>query len=251
MKKFLSFLVLLIVSLPAQAMDHRSQFGVGGALGGTIPAPWASNAFRNSVSAGAPAVSAYARYIPGTPEVGLELSYNHFSLGKQNIRSNTAVFSFISRQNPWGNFHPFYGFGVGYSRSDNWFTSLTWEAPVYKLIVGIEFEINDHMDFGFHLDHYSIFKNKATEQNLHVITPMVNLTWYLGKPAPLPPAPAPAPAPTVAPAPPAAAPAVAEPEAPVISPEKAFEKLKPSTKGATKPKAPAKPKKKKKKGRSL
>ncbi|MGZ3651228.1 MAG: hypothetical protein ACXWSC_08630 [Bdellovibrionota bacterium] len=200
MKKLVVFAVLMVgFHTNAHAMDHRSQVGVGGALGGTFAAPWASDTFRNAVSASVPAASAWIRYIPGTPEVGTELSYNYFGLGTMSLHTHTLIVSFISRQTPWGNFHPFYAFGFGYAKSYNKFATGdagTWDDPVFKLTAGIEFEMNDRTDIGFQLNHYSIFKDSANQQNIHVLTPVLTVNYYFGTPAPLPPANAPAPTPT-------------------------------------------------------
>lgn len=220
MVKFLVIVSILFSSVQAFAMDHRSQYGVGGSLGGTFAAPWASDRFRDSVGPKFPAGGIWVRYIPGTPEIGLELSYDYFSLAKAGIRSHALIFSFISRQNPWGSFHPFYAFGMGYSKSFNWFTTGNWDAPIFKITAGIDFEMNDRTDIGFHIDHFSIFKNKATEQNLHALSPKIVVNYYFGTPAPLPPAdpvPAPVPVPTPAPAAPAVAPST---EAPAPAPAK-------------------------------
>jgi hypothetical protein len=187
--KTIAALLLILFTPRAQAMDHRSQFGFGGALGGAFAAPWANETFRNAVSPAVPAMSAWFRYVPGTPEVGWEISYNYFGLGTMNLKVNTAVVSFFSRQNPWGSFHPFYAVGFGYAHSTNRFATGdagTWDDPVFKLTAGIDFELNPRTDLGFQLNHYSIFKDTASQQNIHALTPVLTLTYYLGKPEKFP-----------------------------------------------------------------
>jgi|GEM_PF-5456785 len=221
MNKILVSLVLLLVSVPAQAMDHRSQWGVGASLGGAFAAPWSQNEFETRVGSG-PSGSVWARYVPGTPEVGFEISYNYFQLSKMEMKTNAIIGSFFSRQNPWGSFHPFYAFGVGWQSTKNFYTTGDWETPIFKITAGIEFEINERSDVGFYFNHYTIFKNKAmdaaaaaagtAEANAHVLVPSVTYTYYFGTPAPMPvvAAPVPTPAPMAAPAPvvaPAAKPA--------------------------------------------
>jgi len=245
MKKVLILMALLLGSTQAEAMDHRSQFGFGSSLGGTIPAPWASPAFKSAVGTHLPAAGIWARYIPGTPEVGLELGYNYFDLAQQNIHTHAVILSFISRQNPWGSFHPFYGFGMGYSTSDNWYATGVWEAPIFKFIAGVDFELNNRTDIGFQIDHYSIFKNQPTEPNLHVITPVVTFNYYFGTPAPLPAPPAPA-APTAAPVTSPRMNPVAPTAKPVTSATSPRAKPKTVNKSATKKKKPTATKKKKK-----
>ncbi|MFX7870405.1 hypothetical protein ABTK02_20280, partial [Acinetobacter baumannii] len=88
---------------------------------------------------------------------------------------HAGVVSFISRQNPWGNFHPFYAIGVGFAHSLNKFAvgdAGVWDDPIFKLTAGIDFELNARTDIGFQLNHYSIFKDAANQQNIHVITPV-------------------------------------------------------------------------------
>lgn len=208
MTKILVSLVLLLASVPAQAMDHRGQLGVGASLGGALANPWSQKEFEDRVGAG-PAGSLWARYVPGTPEVGVELSYNYFQLSKMEMKTNAFIVSFFSRQNPWGSFHPFYAFGVGWQKTKNFFATGDWETPIYKLTAGIEFEINERSDVGVYLNNYTIFKNAPTEANAHVLAPSVTYTYYFGTPAPLPPvaSPTPSPTPAVVPAP-AAAPSV-------------------------------------------
>jgi len=232
MIKILLCFALLLASVQAEAMDHRSQWGVGAALGGALAAPWSQREFENVVGSG-PAGSAWARYVPGTPEVGVEISYNYFQLSKMEMKTHAIVMSFFSRQNPWGNFHPFYAFGVGYQSTKNFFTTGDWETPIFKLTAGIEFEMNDRLDIGFYFNHYTIFKNKLAEVNAHVLTPVATVTYYFGTPAPLPPAVSPTPAPVPA------APAVSKPTGPSAD----FENLKPQVSPA-KPKAAKKPSKK-------
>jgi hypothetical protein len=213
----LPFLFLVAFTLPnqAKAMDHRSQWGVGGALGGAFPAPWAQREFEDRVGAG-PATSAWLRYITGTPEIGVEFSHNYFQLSEMKLQTHAFVMSFISRQNPWGWFHPFYGFGVGYQFSTNWYPSPTkrtddWEHPVFKLTAGIEFELSERLDVGFYFNHFTIFKNEPSEATAHVITPVATINYYFGTPAPIPPAAAPAPVPVPTASPAAPAPTVAKP----------------------------------------
>jgi hypothetical protein len=242
------FFVLLLASLPAQAMDHRGQIGVGASLGLGFAAPWAQNEFEKRVGAG-PAGAFWARYVPGTPEVGFEVSYNYFQLSKMDLKTHSVIGTFFSRQNPWGNFHPFYGFGVGWQTSKNFYTTGNWETPIFRLVAGIEFEMNERTDIGFYLNHYTIFKNKAMtaataaagtdEANAHVLAPSLTFTYYFGTPDPLPvaPSPIPTPAPT-----PVAAPAPAVKPAP-----SAFDGLKADSNAtAAKPKAQAKKPAKKK-----
>lgn len=191
-------------------MDHRGQWGIGAALGGALAAPWAQRPFSNSVGAG-PSGSAWARYVPGTPEIGVEISYNYFQLSKMQMKTHAAIMSFFSRQNPWGSFHPFYAFGVGYQSTTGFYTTGDWETPIIKFTAGIEFELSERTDFGIYLNHYTIFKNKTAEADAHVLAPALSLTYYFGEPEPLPPAASPAVTP--APAPSATAAPVAKPKA--------------------------------------
>jgi hypothetical protein len=258
MKKSGFFAVLLSLSLAsvnAWSMDHRSQFGVGGALGANIPAPWGSTDFKNATSTKVPAASAWARYIFGTPEVSLELSYNYIALGTMNFSGNAGILSFVSRQNPWGSFHPFYGFGVGYVATTNKFPTTaatasaapadngTWSDPIFKITAGIEFEMNDRMDVGLRIDHYTIFRDTNDQRAIHDLAPAVSINYYFGTPAPLPAAEGtkPAPAPTPAATAPAPAPAKTV-EAPAPAPEKSASK---NAVAKTAKKKPAKKKKKK------
>ncbi len=211
--RMLMSLVLLLVSVQANAMDHRGQWGVGAALGGALAAPWSQSNFENRVGAG-PSGSAWARYVPGTPEVGFEVSYNYFQLSKMELKTHAVILTFFSRQNPWGSFHPFYAFGVGWQKSSNFYTTGDWETPIFNLTAGIEFELNERSDIGFYFNHYTIFKNKAMdavavaagtdEANAHVLAPSITYTYYFGTPEPLPPAASPVPVPVPAAAPPAA-----------------------------------------------
>ncbi len=237
MLKVLVLISCLLSSVSSFAMDHREQFGVGGGMGGTFPAPWASPRFLDKSGPKFPAGGLWVRYIPGTPEIGLEISYHYFALSKQNIQSYSTIFSFISRQNPWGSFHPFYAFGVGYGRAYNWYTTGNWDAPVIKITAGIEFEMSDRLDVGLHIDHFSIFKNLPTEPNLHVLSPKLVLNYYFGSPAPMPQE-KPVPSPVAAPAPAAAAPAPTTstaPEATVQGKQKPKSKPQPSKKPRKKP----------------
>lgn len=218
MIKFLVSVICVLSAVQAQAMDHRQQIGVGGTLGGGFAAPWAQKEFETRVGAG-PAGSVFARYVPGTPEVGVELSYNYFQLSKMELKTNAFIMSFFSRQNPWGSFHPYYALGVGYQFSKNFYRTGDWESPIFKLQAGVEFELNERTDIGFVFNHYTIFQNKKAtgtiddEVPAHVLAPSVTLTYYFGTPAPMPvtPSPAPVPTPAAAPAPaPAPAPAVVE-----------------------------------------
>lgn len=224
MKKILFVVVSLFATVQAQAMDHRSQWGVGGSAGFAMPAPWAHSLFRENTGAYAPAVDAHIRYVPGTPEVGFEFAYNYFGLSRQDIRTHAFMVNFVSRQNPWGSFHPLYGVGVGFSHSTNWFlhgfttvpkadlkqNDSVQDKPMFKLIAGIEFEMSEQTDIGLRVEHNTIFKAKADERDFHALVPMLTFTHYFGSPAPMPApaapaaptaAPAPAPAPVVAPAP--------------------------------------------------
>lgn len=211
--------LLLLASTPGNAMDHREQWGVGGSLGGAFAAPWAQHEFEYRVGAG-PTGSAWVRYVPGTPEIGFELSYNYFQLSKMDLKTHAAVVSFFSRQNPWGSFHPFYSFGVGYQSSQNFYRTGDWETPIFKIQAGIEFEMNERLDLGFYFNHYTIFQNKKPtgtiddEVPAHVLAPSVSITYYFGSPAPMPTAPAPTPVASPVPPPPApAAPALQAPPA--------------------------------------
>lgn len=253
MGKISFFVVLAAISAcgwvtNAFAMDHRSQYGVGGALGGNFVAPWSHEDLRNKVSAQFPAASVWGRYIVGTPEIGLELSYNYIALGTMDFSAHTGVLSFISRQNPWGNFHPFYGLGVGYARTSNKFATGdlgVWDDPIFKLTAGIEFERNERFDIGLRIDHYTIFRDLNTQHTMNIITPMVTLNYYFGHPAPMPTAATPPPPTPEAPKPSVTAPAtpaVKEAPHPVARPAKPH-----VTKPAPKAKAKTQPPKGKKK----
>ncbi len=201
-------ITLFCFSLNAHAMDHRSQYGVGGALGANFAAPWASQDFRNQVGPFFPAFSAWARYIPGTPEIGLELSYNYIGLSQMDFSAHTAILSFISRQDPWGSFHPLFGLGFGYAHTINKFASGNagiWDDPVVKITIGIEFEMRENIDIGLRVDHYSIFRDTNTQRDMQMLAPMFSFNYYFGTAAPMPAAnTTPAPTPVVAPATPAA-----------------------------------------------
>ena len=113
-----------------------------------------------------------------------------------DFSAHTAILSFISRQNPWGNFHPLYGFGVGYANTTNKFAggkAGEWEDPIMKLTAGIEFEMNNRLDLGLRVDHYSIFRDTNSQRSMHILSPSLSINYYFGTPAPLPTAAPPAP----------------------------------------------------------
>jgi hypothetical protein len=232
--------VAVVFSPKANAMDHRSQYGVGGALGMNLVSPFGAKPFRDQVSSQFPAASVWGRYIPGTPEIGLELSYNYIALGTMNFSANTVILQFISRQNPWGNFHPFYGAGFGYARTSNKFATGDagkFDDPITKLTAGIEFEMSDRLDLGLRIDHYSIFRDLNTQYTIHILAPMATVNYYFGTPALPPPPPKPEAAPVAAPSAPTITPTPAAPEVKETAPA--------VTHKATTPKKKTKKKKKK------
>lgn len=251
MLRFGILVVAVLMATSAQAMDHRSQYGVGGGLGANFAAPWGDPVFRAAVGPKVPAGSAWARWIAGTPEVGVEVSYNYIALSKMNFSANTAIVSFVSRQNPWGSFHPLYGVGFGYARTSNKFATGdagVWDDPIVKLTAGIEFELDEHTDVGLRIDHYSIFRDLNTQYAMHMLAPLLTINHYFGTPAPMPvekpEAAAPAAAPALTPAPAVAPPTPAVKEAPAAT-QRAQKPSKKSSQAAKKTKK--KPAKKKKK----
>lgn len=245
--RFIAVLMLVVASTSAQAMDHRSQFGVGAGLGANFAAPWASQDFRSVVGPKLPAGGAWIRYIPGTPEVGLELGYNYIGLSKMDFHAHLAVLEFISRQNPWGSFHPFYGVGFGWAHTANKYATGDagqFDDVVAKLTAGIEFEMNDRTDVGLRIDHYSLFRDNNNQRNMHMLAPQVTLNYYFGTPAPLPPPEKPTPA---ASTPPPTTPAVTPPSQPAKAPETSAAKPGKKSQAAKAKKKKKKPARKKKK----
>lgn len=214
--KTLVLLCLIAFPFSALAADHRQQFGVGAGLGVSLAAPYATSEFRDAVTTKLPKGGLWARWVPGSPEIGLELAYDYLALGKRDLTTHAVTLSFISRMKPDWIVHPFVSLGFGWSKSSNYFRSGDLTSAIAKVRLGADYDLNERTDLSFYLDNFSIFKNQANEPNAHILAPQIALTYYFGESASVvADAPASAAPATIPPTPPAVAttpsPAVAQP----------------------------------------
>jgi hypothetical protein len=237
--KILVLLAAIVLAPLAKAEDHRSQWFAGGELGGNFASPLARPSFSDTVSARFPHLGAWLGYNYGSPEVSWELGYHYLTLGSQSIHTNSLILTWISRMLPESVIHPEIGFGVGWSRSDNYYVTGVWDTPIFHIRLGVDYELAPNTDLSFHLEHFTVFRNFPNEPNMHVLSPVIALTRYFGTSLQLPKSEPQKPAVAESPAP---APA---PAAPAVSAEK--EKASPSSASAT----DEKPKKKKKKRKKV
>lgn len=165
----------------AEARDRTGQFSVGGNLGLATEAPWAHSPFSRAVGPG-PKLSFLGRYHHDNPSSGFELSLDYFKMSQRNFASRSASISYFWRFLFDRPIHPIFSIGVGYSRVNAFFSGGDAAMPFFRTRVGVEWEYNEKLDFTFHLDHFSIFRDLPVDPNAHVLAPSVGVIYYFGEP---------------------------------------------------------------------
>jgi outer membrane protein OmpA-like peptidoglycan-associated protein len=74
--------------------------------------------------------------------------------------------------------------GYGIAKTEGFFAGADREMGYFKLRMGVDIEITPRIDLGLYLDHISIFRDLAREENLHFLTPTIGITLYFGDPNP-------------------------------------------------------------------
>lgn len=180
------FLLACLVAANAQAGDRNGQASLGAGLGTVLVAPWASNRMEDAASLG-PKFGAWVRFHHDSPNSGFEISYDHLNFSDSNLTGNLFGAGFFWRYLENERFHPLWTFGLGAAKLNSFFGTDKTSAFI-KLRAGVDVEMKPQLDVGFYLDHYSVFKDGDTEENLHALAPTVTLIYYFDKPNP--PAPA-------------------------------------------------------------
>ena len=183
--KRLVLLLSFLFAFYASAGDRSGQLGIGGALGGIFAAPWAEQQLRNTTSLG-PRASLYGRFFHGEPISGYELAYDYFRFTDNDMRADAITFSWFFRYFIDINIHPFFSFGLGGIRTQNYYiTAGSNTNATFKFRFGMEYELNPNVEVGVYLDHFSAFKHQEGEPSIHALSPVLGATWYFGESMPI------------------------------------------------------------------
>jgi outer membrane protein OmpA-like peptidoglycan-associated protein len=185
MLKRLILISALFFATSAQGETHNGQFALGGELGPAFAAPWAQPAVKNFVAAG-PRYSIFARHHYASYRSGFELSLNQISFRGGDLSSTSLLGSYFYRFDPSGRWHPTLAFGIGHSWAQRYFSQGSYNAPIFRLRVGLEYEWKPGWDFVLHLDHFSLFRNLREDPDLHALSASVGFVRYFGKARELP-----------------------------------------------------------------
>jgi outer membrane protein OmpA-like peptidoglycan-associated protein len=174
-------LLFSLLTVDAYATSRAGQFSVGANGGIAFKAPWSDTTFRTTAGWG-PKAGIYGRYHTEDGSSGLELGLDYFTLTRQKMISRSLMLTYFWRFLPDNRLHPVIGIGAGITKPRNFYQSNTMDQPIFRVRAGIEWEWKKNIDLVFHLDHLSIFKNRATEPNAHVLIPTVGFSYYFGEP---------------------------------------------------------------------
>ena len=165
----------------AQERDHEVSVGAG--IGALPAAPWANKTFSDTVSFFGVRGGVWARYHMPFPEGSLEISEDYLDFAKSSLSANTAIASIFWRFLPASTLHPIFAFGGGIAFVKNYFNSDTRQLSVYRIRAGLEYEVKPQLDLAAYLDHFSIFRNKPTQPDVHALSPTVAVIYYFQAPA--------------------------------------------------------------------
>ncbi|MGE3263187.1 MAG: hypothetical protein AB7K68_15510 [Bacteriovoracia bacterium] len=186
------FSVLLIYSFlgSAFAAERSHEFSVGAGLGALPAAPWSNKKFSDTVSFFGLRGGMWARFHMPQPEGSFELSADRLDFAKSKLVANTVIASIFWRMLPARVYHPIFAFGAGLAMTENYFTSGSRDLSVYRIRLGLEYEVHPQINVGGYLDHFSIFRNKGIEPDVHTLSPTIAVIYYFQPPA-VPPSAAP------------------------------------------------------------
>lgn len=187
--RFVLFFMACVAASSAKAGDRNGQVSVGAELGTVLVAPWATGRMEDAADMG-PRAGAWVRFHHDSPNSGFEISYDHLNFSDTNLSGNLFGAAFFWRYLENEKIHPLWTFGIGVAKLNDFFGSDKTSAFI-KLRAGADVELAPRFDLGFYLDHYSVFRDGDTEENLHALAPTVALIYYFDEPNP-PPAQAPA-----------------------------------------------------------
>ncbi len=173
--------LLALFALDANATNRAGQYSVGATGGIATKAPWADTTFRNTVGWG-PKMGVLARNYLEDGNSGLEFSMDYFTLTRQKLKSRSFMFTYFWRFDPERRFHPVIGAGVGLAKVKNFYTPNTKDQPIFRLRLGFEWEWKKNLDLLFHLDQLTIFKDRPSDPNAHVLIPTIGFSYYFGEP---------------------------------------------------------------------
>jgi len=177
----LSTIIFIYASSTAQAKNgaiRTGQVSVGGNLGMAIASPWANKAFKDPMDPGVKG-TLIGRYHHDSALTGLELSIDYFRLGGREFEARSAIASFFWRFLPFEKLHPMLSVGVGYSKTENFFSRPGTDQAIFKARAGLEYEIDPRMDLTLHLDHYFVAKDARNDPHANVFAPSIGVLFYI------------------------------------------------------------------------
>ncbi|MGZ3712388.1 MAG: hypothetical protein ACXVBE_11565, partial [Bdellovibrionota bacterium] len=82
------------------------------------------------------------------------------------------------------NLHPVFDIGYGIAFAKNYFTAGDCQLSVIRVRVGAEYELEKQISLAAYLDHFSIFRNKPADPDVHALSPTVAVIYYFSAPVP-------------------------------------------------------------------
>lgn len=174
------FLLTLLLSLNAVAANHHGQIGIGGVLGPVFEAPWSTEPAKKAMGAGA-RLGAFARFNHDDPNAGFELALDSIELLRSPMGMQVFTLNFFRRYRVFKQFQPIVAVGVGVSNNHDFFGRGNQDTPAFRVRVGVETALQERIDIGLYLDHFSIFKSRSADPDLQILAPALTLIYNFGE----------------------------------------------------------------------
>jgi hypothetical protein len=110
------------------------------------------------------------------------MSYDHLQFGKSDLSAQAIMVSLGWRFQPYLRYHPIFAIGGGIAFTKNFYTYPEKQLAIYRVRMGLEYEVAPRFDVAAYLDHFTIFQNGPApgEADAHALAPMIAAIYYFG-----------------------------------------------------------------------
>lgn len=169
MKKL--FLSLVLFGAANSAFANHHDWSLGGGVGVAIPS--FSNRFNDRANSSVMG-GLWVRNHSLLP-VGIEAGYDFLDFSRVTTQGHYAGVGALFSLMPSSSWHPSLLVGGGFGRADS------HSRFAFKARAGVDYALTSAIDLGLYLN-YHLFPGKDVAPVMHVLSPMVGLSWAFGAP---------------------------------------------------------------------